>query len=128
MFSSFKFSSLRPRAKSFSGPSTCHGSNDSFSLCKPPRTPVASPKQKKNKKSKEVRVLLKFVVTYTVIFGWCMMRYKQNWVSSFVGSVLLVLFTYFLIGAKISIPRFKFWWASKLGTVIYWHENNQNFT
>lgn len=56
MFTSFKLPTLRPRAKSFSGPSTCHGSSDdTFSLCKPPRTPVVSSKQKKNnRKRKEV--------------------------------------------------------------------------
>ncbi|KAJ3643689.1 hypothetical protein Zmor_026386 [Zophobas morio] len=44
MFSSFKLSSLRPRAKSLS-----EDSPPSI-LCKPPKTPVGSPKQKHHKK------------------------------------------------------------------------------
>lgn len=50
MFSSFKLPLLRPRAKSFSGPSASHSSNESLVLCKPPKTPIGSPKHKRNKK------------------------------------------------------------------------------
>ncbi|RZC38595.1 glutamate receptor-interacting protein 1 [Asbolus verrucosus] len=45
MFSSFKLPSFRPRTKSLSDPETATNM-----LCKPPKTPVGSPKQKHRKK------------------------------------------------------------------------------
>ncbi|XP_018579135.1 glutamate receptor-interacting protein 2 isoform X2 [Anoplophora glabripennis] len=48
MFSSFKLPTLRPRTRSISGPSATSG--ETSLLCKPPKTPVGSPKQKHHRK------------------------------------------------------------------------------
>lgn len=57
MFGPFKFPLLRPRAKSFSGPTGNTSSNESLVLCKPPKTPTGSPKNKRNRKSNYLKDL-----------------------------------------------------------------------
>ncbi|KAL3267897.1 hypothetical protein HHI36_007036 [Cryptolaemus montrouzieri] len=49
MFPSLKLPSIRPRARSLSNP--CKGDKSDDTLCKPPKTPVGSPKEKRNRRS-----------------------------------------------------------------------------